>query len=77
MSALDDHSCITMEEVFPIENLLIIGAGLMGTGIAQFAALNSQAVKSIVLYDVSKKQLQLSKEKVMQSLRQWKARNCK
>lgn len=63
-----------MEGVFSIENLLIIGSGLMGTGIAQYVALNGKAIKSIVIYDVSEKQLQLSKDKVAQSLKQLKSK---
>lgn len=50
-----------------VENLLIIGCGLMGSGIAQVSAASGK-FKSIVLQDVSKDQLEKAKSSIHSSL---------
>lgn len=50
-----------------IENLLIIGAGIMGSGIAQSSATSGK-FKSIVLHDISEDQLKKAKESIYLSL---------
>jgi 3-hydroxyacyl-CoA dehydrogenase len=50
-----------------IENVLIIGSGLMGSGIAQSCATSGK-FNSITLQDVSQKQLEIAKKSVQQSL---------
>ena len=50
-----------------IENVLVIGGGLMGSGIAQSCATSGK-FNSITLQDVSEKQLDVSRKAIQQSL---------
>ncbi|RWS01422.1 hydroxyacyl-coenzyme A dehydrogenase: mitochondrial-like protein [Dinothrombium tinctorium] len=53
---------------YKVENLLVIGSGLMGSGIVQSAAHNNRNLKSIVLQDISEDALNKAKSKIEQNL---------
>ncbi|RWS01034.1 hydroxyacyl-coenzyme A dehydrogenase: mitochondrial-like protein [Dinothrombium tinctorium] len=53
---------------YKVENLLVIGSGLMGSGIVQSAAHNNRNLKSIVLQDISEDPLNKAKSKIEQNL---------
>ncbi|KAI1307234.1 putative 3-hydroxyacyl-CoA dehydrogenase [Halotydeus destructor] len=57
-----------------VENLLIIGSGLMGSGIAQSSAMSGK-FSSIVVQDVSDKQLDVAKARLAESLQRIKKKN--
>lgn len=57
-----------------VENLLIIGSGLMGSGIAQSTASSGQ-FKSVVLQDVSQTQLDKAKAGIETSLKRIQKKN--
>lgn len=59
-----------------VENLLIIGSGLMGSGIAQSSAVSGK-FKSIVLQDVNEKALDVAKARMTESLLRVKKKNRK
>ena len=59
-----------------VENLLILGSGLMGSGIAQSSAMSGK-FKSIVVQDVSEKQLDVAKARLAESLLRVKKKNRK
>lgn len=56
--------------------MLILGSGLMGSGIAQSSALSGK-FNSIVVQDVSEKQLDVAKSKMAESLARIKKKNGK
>lgn len=56
-----------------IENLLVIGSGLMGAGVAQQAATGNK-LKSVTLYDISDKQLSVARDKMIKNLQRIKSR---
>lgn len=51
-----------------IDNVLVIGGGLMGSGIAQSCAQSQHQFKSIVLQDVNQKSLDKAKKSMLVSL---------
>ena len=57
----------TLRNRLQVENLLILGSGLMGSGIAQVSAASSK-FKSVVLQDVSQSQLDKAKAGMESSL---------
>lgn len=57
-----------------VENLLIIGSGLMGSGIAQSSAMSGK-FNSIVVQDVSDKQLEVARGRLAESLLRVKKKN--
>lgn len=57
-----------------VENLLIIGSGLMGSGVAQSSAMTGK-FNSIVVQDVSQKQLDVARGRLAESLLRVKKKN--
>lgn len=57
-----------------IENLLVLGSGLMGAGIAQVSAASGK-FKTVVLQDISQPQLDKAKSSIHQSLLRIKKKN--
>lgn len=57
--------------VVKVENVLIIGSGIMGCGIAQCTAMAGK-FKSIVVQDISEKQLEVAKSQMAGSLQRMK-----
>lgn len=58
-----------------VENLLVIGSGLMGSGIAQASAQSGAKLNSIVLQDVSQPALDKAKAKMKSNLDRMKQKN--
>lgn len=56
-----------------IENVMIIGSGLMGSGIAQ-SCITTGRFNSVTLQDVSDKQLEKARKNIQQSLSKLKAK---
>ena len=61
------HNFSTSAQLKRIENVLIIGSGLMGSGIAQSCATSGK-FNSITIQDVNQKQLDISRKSIGQSL---------
>ena len=60
-----------------IENVLIVGGGLMGSGIAQSCAQSGHPFKSIVLQDISQKSLDTARQKMLTNLSRLKQKDPK
>jgi len=58
-----------------IENVMIIGSGLMGSGIAQSVAQSKHNFNSIVVQDVEQKSLDKAKANILSSLQRMKKKN--
>jgi NADH/NAD ratio-sensing transcriptional regulator Rex len=61
----------------PIDNVIIIGSGLMGSGIAQSCAQSKHSFQSIVLQDVQQKALDNARNKMIANLTRLKQKNSK
>ena len=60
---------------FKVENLLIIGSGLMGSGVAQASASSNFSFNSIVLQDIDQAALDKAKSKMYANLVKMKKKN--
>jgi len=56
-----------------VENLMVLGSGLMGSGIAQSTAMNPK-FKSVVVHDVKQDQLDKAKKRMTDNLTKMKAK---
>jgi len=63
-----------LNQQLKVDNLLIIGSGLMGSGIAQSSAMTGK-FQSIVVQDVSRKQLDIARARLAESLLRVKKKN--
>ena len=59
--------------LYRVENVMILGSGLMGSGIAQSCATTGK-FDSITLYDVSQDQLNKAQDRIVKSLSKLKER---
>lgn len=65
------HELNTMK----VENLLVIGSGLMGSGIVQATASSNADIKSIVLNDIDQPTLDKAKSRIASNLVKMKKKN--
>lgn len=73
LSTIKQLRCFsTTSSRMQIENVLILGSGLMGSGIAQSCAQSSHQFNSIVLQDVEQRSLDKAKENMLISLARMK-----
>ncbi|RWS22100.1 hydroxyacyl-coenzyme A dehydrogenase-like protein [Leptotrombidium deliense] len=61
-----------VQNAYKVENLLVIGSGLMGAGIAQSCAQSQAKFKSIVIQDISEDVLNQAKSKIEANLTRMK-----
>lgn len=77
LSSLNNQRDASSSSAGPIDNVLIIGSGLMGSGIAQSCAQSKHSFASIVLQDVQQTALDNARNKMLTNLTRLKQKNSK